>query len=139
MKRMPADIIQSKLAWRKDDYYDTTKKYYQPIMDIIVITEGYEGVEHQWKLTGAVSKKRGRYQKSVIHNPKIVFNGNYVDWWINIPQRQSNYYKNRRMKADQLMAYVCSYLQDEGMTTGDALNMFYKEWEAVAEVKKNES
>lgn len=136
MKRMPKEVIESEIAWSKDEYYDTTKKYFQPIKDIIVVTEGYEGNEIQWKLNGEISKNRRKLQTPVIHSPKLRFTKYTVQYDSYRYGKQSLFHRSHRMKTDQLIAMVCSYLQDEGMGAVDGLNLFFQEWSKVKEMKE---
>jgi len=99
-----------------EEFNHDLARYYQPVKDIIVITEGEEGQSMHWLLNGDTSSKPTPYRNPVVtpYQIQISKKGEIYNLQHGNGRIRNNFYRKNRICPSHLLAFVCSSLQDEG-------------------------
>jgi hypothetical protein len=117
---------------KMEEFNHDLARYYQPVKDIIVITEGEEDQSIHWLLNGETSSRPTPYRNPVVIPYKIQISKKGEIYNCDpIPQIKTNFYRKNRICPSHLLAFVCSSLKEEGWNQFNIMEEVSIHWQKL--------
>jgi len=137
MKQMPLKKARYYRQHRMLNDLKNDEIYHQKVLDIQVITQGYQNTEITNTVEGITDVDLTQYKRPVMHEYVIYNQGDVITQLSQTKVKPvTGYYATQSISYDQLLALICSYLKDIGETPFGLVDRVMTHWTKLDEVDR---